>query len=446
MPIFFFANNTLLSIENYFMNQRENQLIRVANITANRIFRENYILDPSKYTNFRNTVLQRSEDEGLRIIILDTMSNVLVDSEGIEENNTLFLPEIINTMATLSPTSVIQSAGTIRYTVVPINNELSEMIGIVLLISSVQDINELIEVVSSQTETLSLISLIFAILSALIVAYIVLSPLMRLLRAVERMSSGYLSERIKIIGKDEFAKLCKEFNLMNDKLERIEKTREEFVSNVSHELKTPISSIKVLSDSILIQENIPNEIYKEFLEDISKEVDRMNNIINDLLTLVKLDQNTTFLNISKFNINDTIKNIIKRLKPLADQKNIIIDLKEEKEIFMQGDEMKLALAISNLIENAIKYTKETGFVYVKIDGDNQNIYISVKDTGIGIAEEEYSKIFNRFYRVDKTRDRDTGGTGLGLSITHSTILLHNGTIRVNSKENEGTSFLVRLPI
>ena len=233
---------------------------------------------------------------------------------------------------------------------------------------------------------------------------------------------------------------------MTEQLESIEISRQEFVSNVSHELKTPLSSIKVLSESILLQEEMPTEMYREFLQDINSEVDRMANIINDLLELVKLDHKEAGLNIKETDINKMIEDILKRLYPLAEKKDIELLYESNKNMIIEGDDVKLTLALSNLIENGIKYTPDGGSVKVVIDGDHQNCFISVQDTGIGISEEEQGKVFKRFYRVDKTRDRETGGTGLGLAITHSSIMLHNGSIKINSKENEGATFIVRLPI
>ena len=222
--------------------------------------------------------------------------------------------------------------------------------------------------------------------------------------------------------------------------------RQDFTANVSHELKTPLSSVKVLSESILLQEDVPKEMYVEFLHDITSEVDRMTAIINDLLTLVKLDQKEIPLNFKETNLTQMMTDIIKRLQPMADAKHISLQWDASKEIHAEADEMKLSLAISNLVDNAVKYTPEEGTVKVSLDADHQNVFISVADTGIGIPEDEVNRIFERFYRVDKTRDRETGGTGLGLSITHSTIMMHKGSIKVNSKEEEGTTILVRIPL
>jgi len=215
---------------------------------------------------------------------------------------------------------------------------------------------------------------------------------------------------------------------------------------VSHELKTPLSSIKVLSESILLQEDVPKEMYVEFLHDINSEIDRMSAIINDLLTLVKLDQKEIPLNFAETDLNKVMEDIIKRMTPLAAAKQIQIHYSKEKDVLAEADEKKLTLAISNLIDNAVKYTPEGGSVTVVLDADHQNAFITVSDTGIGIPEDEINRIFERFYRVDKTRDRETGGTGLGLSITYATVMMHNGSIKVNSKEEEGTSIQMRIPL
>ena len=235
---------------------------------------------------------------------------------------------------------------------------------------------------------------------------------------------------------------------MAEKLEQVETNRQEFVSNVSHELKTPLSSIKVLSDSVLLQDpdTVPKEMYVEFLEDINSEVDRMTAIINDLLTLVRLNRQEVPLNPQPVVISDMVEDIVKRLTPIADAEGIELNYTKAKSVTAEVNETKLSLAISNLIENGIKYNSENGKVSVTVDADHQNAFITVSDTGIGIAEEELNKIFDRFYRVDKNRDRQTGGTGLGLAITRSAVLMHNGSIKVSSAENEGTTFVVRIPL
>ena len=215
---------------------------------------------------------------------------------------------------------------------------------------------------------------------------------------------------------------------------------------MSHELKTPLTSMKVLADSLNMQPDAPVELYREFMQDIGEEIDRENTIINDLLSLVKMDKTEADLNITSVNINDLLESILKRLKPIASKRNIKLVLESYRPMAAECDEVKLTLALSNLVENAIKYNVAGGWVQVTLDADHKFFYVTVDDSGIGIPEEYQDKIFERFYRVDKARSRETGGTGLGLSITKNIIQMHHGAIKVASKVDEGTTFSVRIPL
>ena len=230
------------------------------------------------------------------------------------------------------------------------------------------------------------------------------------------------------------------------RMRTLDESRQEFVSNVSHELKTPITSMKVLADSLISQEDVPIELYKEFMTDIAEEIERENKIITDLLSLVKMDKTSANLNIENRNLNELIELILKRLRPIAKQRNIDVLYESAREVFAEIDEVKLTLAISNLVENAIKYNKEYGYVKVSLDADHQFATIMVEDNGIGIPEEAQEHIFERFYRVDKSHSREIGGTGLGLAITRNAILLHRGSIKIDSEEGQGTVFTVKIPI
>ena len=218
------------------------------------------------------------------------------------------------------------------------------------------------------------------------------------------------------------------------------------MSNVSHELKTPITSIKVLADSLIMQEDAPVELYREFLTDITDEIERENKIINDLLSLVKLDKTAGDMNITTININELLEQILKRLRPIAKKRNIEMIFESFRPVIAEVDEVKLSLAISNLIENAVKYNVEDGWVRVSLNADHKYFYVKISDSGIGIPEEAQDFIFERFYRVDKARSRESGGTGLGLAITKNVIQMHRGAIKVYSKESEGTTFNVRIPL
>ncbi len=271
-------------------------------------------------------------------------------------------------------------------------------------------------------------------------------PLKKVVNSIDRISEGYLEDGVSIKGYYEIEKISDSFNIMISRLQKLENSRQEFVSNVSHELKTPITSIKVLADSLLSQEDTPIELYREFLVDITEEIERENKIINDLLSLVKLDKAAGDMNISSVNINELLDQILKRLTPIAKKNNIEIIYESFRPVAADVDEVKLTLAITNLIENAIKYNVEDGWVRISLNADHKYFFIKVSDSGIGIPEEALDYIFERFYRVDKARSRESGGTGLGLAITKSVIQMHRGAIKVYSKEGEGTTFNVRIPL
>lgn len=195
-----------------------------------------------------------------------------------------------------------------------------------------------------------------------------------------------------------------------------------------------------------MQENVPNEVYKEFMQDIVVEIDRENQIINDLLALVKMDKAVAELNISQVNVNDMLEMILKRLRPIAAKRNIELVFESFRQVSAECDEVKMNLAFTNLVENGIKYNVAGGWVKVSLDADHKYFYVKVTDSGIGIPKEYQDQIFERFYRVDKARSRETGGTGLGLAITKNIILMHDGAIKVVSKEDEGSTFVVRIPL
>ena len=212
------------------------------------------------------------------------------------------------------------------------------------------------------------------------------------------------------------------FNQLLGRMKVINDSRQEFVSNVSHELKTPMTSIKVLADSLNQQPDVPVELYQEFMQDITEEIERENKIIKLLETTLK------------------------RLRPIARKRDIEVVLESLRPVTAEVDEVKMSQIFTNLVENAIKYNKEHGWVKVLLDADHQFFTVEVSDSGIGIPEEDYEHIYERFYRVDKSHSREIGGTGLGLAITRNAILLHRGSIKVSSVEGQGTTFTVKIPL
>ena len=311
---------------------------------------------------------------------------------------------------------------------------------------STDSIEDTITEMYTQGSVLIGIAMILLALAGVFAADRVVRPLHRITKAIESVTEGYSDDVLHVETYTETRQMSEAFNKMLGRLKLLDESREEFVSNVSHELKTPMTSMKVLADSLLEQENVPVEMYQEFMGDIAKEIDRENQIITDLLSLVKMDKTGQNINIQTVNINELLEQILKRLKPIAEKKNVEIVMESFRPVSAEIDETKLSLAVSNLVENAIKYNTDNGWVHVSLNADHKFFYIKVEDSGIGIPEKDQDHIFERFYRVDKSHSREIGGTGLGLAIARNAVIVHRGSIKVHSIEGEGTTFTVRIPL
>ena len=274
----------------------------------------------------------------------------------------------------------------------------------------------------------------------------ILRPFDKITDAINEVKNGFTDEEISVTDYLETERIGDAFNQLMGRMRTLDASRQEFVSNVSHELKTPLASMKVLADSLLAQEDVPAELYREFMGDITTEIDRENKIITDLLSLVKMTRTAADMNVETVDINALLELMLKRLGPIAARSNIKLIYESRRQVNAEIDEVKLTLALSNLVENGIKYNTENGWVKVVLDADHQFFSVEVSDSGIGIPQESIEHIYERFYRVDKSHSNEIGGTGLGLAITRSAILMHRGSILVESEEGKGTTFTVKIPI
>lgn len=451
VPFMFFSPILMGRMESYYIGQSEKEWLGKATDISTRITEGNYLKDLSSYTYFESYIkgLGKEGEFNGRIVVVDKLGYIIADSEAADKGHTVMSKQVFDALNKEDSASHFDRDGQkVMSAVVSITDKENkdEALGAVIVSADINSIYESLAEMQNQVYLLSLLTSLLIGLLSFFTSSFISRPLKLLMKFVQKITNGQLDQKVDVKGKDEIAELGNAFNHMAEQLQRVEYSRQEFVSNVSHELKTPLSSIKVLTESLLFQENVPVEMYQEFFIDINSEVDRLNNIISDLLTLVRLDQTEVPMNIKTTNLNDMTQAILKRLIPLAKKKDIKLIYQSHKEIFVDIDEVKLTLAISNLIENAIKYTPEGGEVRVILQSDLQDVWVSIEDTGIGIAKDEQSKIFERFYRTDKTRNRETGGTGLGLSITYRTVIMHNGSIQVESEEGKGSIFTVQIPI
>jgi signal transduction histidine kinase len=292
------------------------------------------------------------------------------------------------------------------------------------------------------------ISIIVALVAAVIAALIIRTlsrQITGILRAIESVREGQYNYQITITGKDELSVMGEEFNSLTKRLHETEEIRRRFVADASHELKTPLASIRLLSDSILQTEDMAGDTIREFVTDIGNEADRLTRITEKLMSLTKLD-NEISDEAGSVNVGDAIRGTLRILRPLAESFEITIDTKLADSCVITASAEAVHGVIFNLIENAIKYNIKGGSVSVRLKRDAGYITLTVDDTGIGVPESDLPYIFDRFYRVDKARSRSTGGSGLGLSIVRTALRDFGGSITAVRRESGGMRFEARFPL
>lgn len=283
-----------------------------------------------------------------------------------------------------------------------------------------------------------------ALVVAAVFMFLVMRRLQALVRSMRVVAGGDYSYRHVIRGRDEISELGEEFNLLTQRLETTEKQRRRFVSDASHELKTPLASIRLLSDSIVQNEGMDGETVREFAADIGQEAQRLQRTTEDLLDLSRMDDGIGFVP-EPTDVKRAAQDALVLLRPLAREKSVQLRSELEDGCVIMGNGDDLFKIIFNLTENAIKYNVPDGSVLLTVRGTDKSVEIEVDDTGIGIPEEDRPNIFDRFYRVDKARSRASGGNGLGLSIVHDAVQAHGGSIAVGQNKPQGSKFIVTFP-
>lgn len=422
-------------------------------IIANHLLTYNYLQDTtSEVINAEINQIANLYDG--RVLIVNSNFKVIKDTYGISEGKTIISEEVIKCFKGENTTYYDDEDGFIEMTIpimdtVTVNQGEQKPVsikGVMISSISTDTIALTISILQRKAFVLEMVMTILILVMSLAISHFLIIPFKKVTGAISEVKEGFTDEAISVPDYEETEHIVEAFNQVLRRMRTLDKSRQEFVSNVSHELKTPLTSMKVLADSLIMQEDVPNELYQEFMTDIAAEIDRENRIINDLLTLVKLDKTDGEMNIETIDINALLELLMKRLRPIARQHNIEVILESNRPIQAEVDEVKITLALSNLVENAIKYNKENGWVRVILDADHQYFTVMIEDSGMGIPEESIEHIYERFYRVDKSHSKEIGGNGLGLAITRNVILMHRGTIQVSSIENEGTTFQVKIPL
>ena len=402
---------------------------------------------------------------GGRILLLDQNGKVQLDSYGEMYGSRLQYPEVANilvrgqsvdygvheldtgTMLSRSHLLFMRRSNTAwaGYCTAGVVYA-SDIIGVLLLVSPVEEIMQNLYQLQDQMILIFVIIAAAALLSSWVFSRIITRPIAGLNRGIQRMSKGDFSSRVRVRGSGEMKQLALAFNSMSEKLETLDQSRNQFVSNASHELKTPLATMKIMIESLIYQPEMDKDLRTEFLTDINNEIDRLSAIVSDLLTLVQMDSQNVKLSRENLSIAALIKENAHRLQPIAAQKGqqILLSLSDPCDIY--ADKSKLNQVIYNLMENAVKYTQNGGVIKVNLQRQGRDARFTVTDNGPGIPKESLPHLFDRFYRVDKARSREKGGTGLGLSIVHQLVLLHGGAISVESEEGKGATFIVELPL
>ncbi len=446
VPLYLFSAVITGSYESKLVSQRVEELQSYGTMISNLVVSSGYLSEvDSEEVDLE--VEEIAEVYQGRIMLVDKNLRIVKDTYGLENGKTVISTEVIQCFNGTG-SKYVNELGEYMQLTMPIidTSQKQQVTGVIIMSFSTKNLQNIVDDVTKRVYITLLIFTILLLLGAGLYSLLLTKPLKQVTESIDDFSQGNTDVKLNMKGFSEVSSISDSFNQLIDVMQKQENSRQNFVSDVSHELKTPLASMKVLSDSLLSQEGIPEELYREFLTDIGEEIERMTAIINDLLSMVKMDKNSAQVQVANVSINDLLEHLLRRLRPIAAERNIELVYESYRPVMADVDEVKMSIALNNLIENAIKYNYDEGWVRVTLNADHKFFYVTVQDSGVGIPEDVQDSVFERFFRVDKARSRDTGGTGLGLSLTRSAVLLHRGSIKLHSKENEGTTFTVRIPL
>lgn len=440
------------SVYKYFLDEEKTNATKIANVVSS--FAGEYIESDNlsiadEFSSYYSTFLI---DEKYNVSVYNKDSVLIFSSLGEDGGQgKIHLEESVLTALGGTPGNAISKDEKTGYDVINVSVPIKQGDDVIAAVNVSLATNKMwifFSAIRDELVVLAILSCLLIGLVIFVVANLMTRRIVRFTDKITMMSDGILDEKMDIKGNDEIARMGEAFNTMAEKLAGIEQQRIQFVSDASHELKTPLSSIKLMSDSIVQNPDIPKEQIHEFLSDINNEVDRLNRIINKLLSITKMDTDAekNENNFELLELRGVVSDIVKTLYPLAKNSEIALNFIADSEVYIIGDKDTLFQAIYNIADNAIKYTKRYGEVNIIVESKDGEAHIVVRDNGVGMRQEDTEHIFERFYRVDKARARETGGTGLGLAIANAAVKSHNGTIRVFSEPNMGSEFTIVLPL
>ena len=444
-----FSVFSVIMLNNYKNTQVRNTEIRLFQ-TAN-IVADTYKANRDELIFTRMMVRSYGMQANARILIVDSQGLVLVDNYNDFIGSKIDNKEIRNSLSGKSGSNVykLEDKEVLQLSVPIILNEFGtdKIIGAVLISFDMTAINNNVNELRNDMIKVGALGLFFSLLLTVVATHNLTKPLRALTIGVEKISEGQLGYIIQKKSKDELGRLIDTFNRMSSTLSKIEKNRKNYINSISHELKTPLTSIKVLIESLSIGNN-DVDTYKEYLQDIYGEAERMERLVNYLMESIKLEE--SIFNLKEENISQILKDTIKLIRPYSDKNNVHIKFTGAENIIVKCDGDKVKEMIFNLLDNSIKYRdpcKENSFVHITLNKENNRAILKIEDNGIGIDEKNIKNIFNRGFRVlEGELNGSVEGYGIGLTIVKNIIDKHGWDISVESTLKKGSIFKIQIPL
>lgn len=431
---------TFNASQTLFYQSKETALIEKCQLASDEISTLE-VLNPSTVSGI---VTQLESLKATRLIVTDQAGSTLYDSADPRTGVRVLLPEVLQSLDGFDVFSGRYENGVMISRAATPVFYYGTIVGCVYMTEHDAAQGRLFQLLQTTILRITLILEAVVILFSLVYSRSFSYRMRKIMSSMRIIQNGDYTHKVAVGGNDELTVLGQEFNELTERLQTSEEKRRRFVSDASHELKTPLASIKLLSDSIL-QNDMDMETVREFVGDIGNEADRLNRMTAKLLSLTKVDA-TRPDEIEIINMEPTINRVCRMLTPVAEQASISIQEEIETDCPVLMLEDDLYQIVFNLIENGIKYNVPGGSLRVRLTRQEDNAVLTVQDTGMGIPEEALSHIFERFYRVDKARSRASGGSGLGLAIVSAIVRNNRGTIEVSSELGRGTCFTVTFPV
>ncbi|NLU36975.1 MAG: cell wall metabolism sensor histidine kinase WalK [Clostridiales bacterium] len=437
--------------QNYLMETRTEELIREGKAISQYI--EYYLSDliDSRTLHYQYQVIDRFL--GVTIWVTDARGNIWSSHNSSQldsvewENQKLTVDEFVQVLQGNTITRVGRFGESFPTPVLTVGMPLKindKIGGTIFLHSPIKGINRTLRDTYISFWRSAIISSVLSIIISYFITRLITNPLIEINIVSREIARGNFKRRVKVKTKDEIGQLAMSFNAMADSLEKLELMRRSFVANVSHELKSPLTSMRGYIQGVL-DHTISREEQDKYLAVALEETDRMNRLINDLLDLSQIQTGQFSMDIKTLDINETIRRVLIACEERINEKGMDVQVEFDQEVLLaEGDPDRIKQVIINLLDNAIKFNREGGLITLKTWQHKDTVYVKIADQGPGIPEEEMAHIWEPFYQIDKSRSREKGGTGLGLSIVKKIIEGHGQNIWLNSEEGKGSAFIFSL--